>query len=285
MYGIFDEKRATPHLIDPSQMTGSDGRPTPVPERSIIVPHLPMSPIPRPTTATPRLNQTLSRSNNTNRQLLKAIEGRMAELENSQISSVASPNPPKKLRAGRGGICQCAPCRKAKRGKRVNFTINLSLTNLQDPCRRDSDEEPCYPCRRRGFSLEQCGPSTFGPEAEKRHARNRGEHTMDKQNDVRTNASSSGGTNFPEPPNNPVGLAPPEDTLYMETTRQFDPTLWITAIRNLPPPVDPDFEAALGQFVSQYLSLSNFETVAQASDLMRMARGEHNGTRLFRNEI
>jgi hypothetical protein len=68
----------------------------------------------------------------------------------------------------------------------------------------------------------------------------------------------------------------------METTRQFDPALWITAIRNLPPPLDPDFETALGQFVSQYLSLSNFETVAQASDLMRMARGEHNGTRLFR---
>jgi hypothetical protein len=64
----------------------------------------------------------------------------------------------------------------------------------------------------------------------------------------------------------------------METTRQSDPALWTTAIRNLPPPMDPHFEAALAQFVSQHLSLANFETVAQASDLMRMARGEHNGT-------
>jgi hypothetical protein len=90
-----------------------------------------------------------------------------------------------------------------------------------------------------------------------------------------------------EAPNNLVGLTPPEDLLYtidVETTRQFNPALWTTAMRNISPAADPDFEAALGRFLSQHLSLANFETVARASDLMRIAKGEHNGTRLYEIE-
>jgi len=59
---------------------------------------------------------------------------------------------------------------------------------------RESSDVPCVECRRRGFSLEDCGPSLFGPERERKLslARERGEHTLDHQNDVRTNDSAAG---------------------------------------------------------------------------------------------
>jgi len=55
-------------------------------------------------------------------------------------------------RPGRAGSLLCRHCRKDKRGK--------AAPCVRNPNRRDV---PCDPCKKKGFTAEECGPRTWGP--------------------------------------------------------------------------------------------------------------------------
>lgn len=146
---------------------------------------------------------------------------------------------------------------------------------------RESIDVACVPCRRRGLSAEQCGPSTLGPEAERRLARNRGEHTLDTQNDVRTNDSAHG-TRFTDQhaaTANALELAPDLPfpfTWEMQTTPDFNPHTYPPPIASKSIPADHEFESRLHVFLLANCSAAAPETLLGASDACRKARLDHN---------
>ena len=150
----------------------------------------------------------------------------------------------------------------------------------QEPCVRDSPDQACRPCSRRGLSRQQCGPSTFGLEAESKLARQRGEHTLDTQNDVRTNDSAlgTGSTAQHIPP--AVSFAVTTELaapfgFRVQTTPSYNPEIWHTAIAFDVTASEAEFEQRLQAFLAENCLFASPATQAAACDLIRRARTEH----------
>ena len=88
---------------------------------------IPVSPKAPPQNANPLAANTADEAS-----LPFPIQRRIAELESDQIRSVVAirGNQRAKKRPGRGGICQCERCRRAKRGSKVSFPIRQLYTDL-----------------------------------------------------------------------------------------------------------------------------------------------------------
>ena len=159
----------------------------------------------------------------------------------------------------------------------------------QGPCIRDSPDQACRPCSRRGFSHEQCGRSTFGPEAERKLTRQRGEHTLDAQNDVRTNASAhgTGSTAQQISPALPLDFTANLGSPFgftVQTTQHYNPETWHNTIAFESIASDANFEEILQAFVLENCFLASPDARTAACDAFRRARDEHTqGTILLGN--
>jgi len=131
----------------------------------------------------------------------------------------------------------------------------------------------------------------LGLEAELKLALQRGEHTLDAQNDVRTNDSALG--TGPTTQYIPAALsfevtanlaAPFGFT--MQTTPSYNPEIWHTAIAFDWNASEVDFEQRLQAFLVENCLFASPGTQSAVCDLIRRARTEHiQGTILWETMI